>query len=200
MGNSHEAPASLACRPGLLQNTFHLHHRFKHHRVIFHVDLAILSVERHALVHILTPAAVDTTASCDSLIKLSSPAPARLFLSFIVHHSQPIHLHPLLTPYLLSTSPPPLHHLPLALLFLLFCLLSFSPGDRVQVIDDSNEEWWKVGNKSFASICMSCILVFLMCLCARARVCVFKLSYYCVTPAPYLHFINMQAALDRNRT
>lgn len=24
----------------------------------------------------------------------------------------------------------------------------FSPGDRVQVTDDSNEEWWKVGNKS----------------------------------------------------
>lgn len=127
MGNSHEAQASLACRPGLLQNTFHLHHRFKHHRVIFHVDLAIFSVERHTLVHILTPAAVDTTASCDSLIKLSFPALARLFLSFIVHHSQPIHLHPLLTSYLLSTSPPPLHHLPLALLFYIFSFV-FCPS------------------------------------------------------------------------
>uniref|UniRef100_A0A3Q3J1I5 SH3 and cysteine rich domain 2 n=1 Tax=Monopterus albus TaxID=43700 RepID=A0A3Q3J1I5_MONAL len=31
--------------------------------------------------------------------------------------------------------------------------LQLHPGDRVQVTDDSNEEWWKVGNKSSANIC-----------------------------------------------
>lgn len=83
--------------------------------------------------------------------------------------------------------------------------MSFSPGDRVQVIDDSNEEWWKVGNKSFANVCMSALLSFCsVCVCTRVPLCIymliqaFKSSYYCVTPAPYLHVINMQAT-DRNR-
>lgn len=44
----------------------------------------------------------------------------------------------------------------------LSCLISSSPGDRVQVTDDSNEEWWKVGNKSFqVCVCVS--------LCARGN-------------------------------
>uniref|UniRef100_A0A3Q3IXL8 SH3 and cysteine rich domain 2 n=1 Tax=Monopterus albus TaxID=43700 RepID=A0A3Q3IXL8_MONAL len=36
--------------------------------------------------------------------------------------------------------------------------LQLHPGDRVQVTDDSNEEWWKVGNKSSANIC-ACVFV-----------------------------------------
>lgn len=123
IGNSHEAEASLACRPGSLQNRFHLHHRFKHHRVIFPTWTFPSRQQRDTLVHILTSAAADTTASRDSLIKLSFFAGALLFLSFIVHHSQPIHLHPLLPSYLLSTSPPLLHH-PVCTLFFTSSLLS----------------------------------------------------------------------------
>lgn len=77
-------------------------------------------------------------------------------------NSSPPSAHVLSSVHFTSTPPSPPACTPF--LHLLFCLLSFSPGDRVQVIDDSNEEWWKVGNKSFANICMSCVLVFLMCM------------------------------------
>lgn len=186
--NSHGARASLACGAGSLQNRFYLRHRSQHHRVVFHVDLSVLSTERHTLIHILTSAATELQTQGlkgDRTIKLSFFALVQLFFRLS----------------LFTTWPPHLHHLPRALFYLhlLSCLVSFSPGDRVQVIDDSNEEWWKVGNKSCCTCKSSCVLM-LVCTVVCVLNQVFKLSYYCVTPAPYLHLINMQAATDRNRT
>uniref|UniRef100_A0A3Q3IXW0 SH3 and cysteine rich domain 2 n=1 Tax=Monopterus albus TaxID=43700 RepID=A0A3Q3IXW0_MONAL len=59
--------------------------------------------------------------------------------------------------------------------------LQLHPGDRVQVTDDSNEEWWKVGNKSSANIC-ACVFV-----CASSvyrNVCVMHLLCACVNSSP----------------
>lgn len=131
--------------------------------------------------------------------------------------SRATHLHSPLMSNLLSTSPPHLHHLPLALFF--FYLFSFVSCPSVLAIEcrslmtlmKSGGRW--VINKLFANVCMSALLCFCsvclcVCACAHARVSVciymliqvFKSSYYCVTPAPYLHAINMQATTDRNRT
>lgn len=69
----------------------------------------------------------------------------------------------LLAPFFLSTSVTSSPFFPFS------HLISSSPGDRVQVTDDSNEEWWKVGNKSFTNK---------KCLC-RSRLCM-VLSRTCI--------------------
>lgn len=195
--NPHVALVSLACRPGLLQNRFHLHHCFEHHRLVFHVDFSVLPVERHKPAHIWTAAAAAaSTPPCDSLINLSVFAGAQLVFfspSLFVSRSQFVStpssrlifrpLHPLT-----SIIPPPC-----SLFFYIFSLV-LCPSVLViecrslMILMKSGGRW--VINHLQMSACLrSCF-----------RVCVliqdFKSSYSCVAPAPYLHVINMQVAAD----
>lgn len=160
----HEALASLACRAGLLQNSFHLHCCFKHHWIVFHLDLSV----------VFAAAAADPSALCHSLIKLSFFAWTQLFLSVIVHLSQSIHLHYLLTSNHLSTSPPNLHHLPIALFFYIFSFV-FCPSvlaiecRSLMTLMKSGGRW--VINHLQMSACLrSCFLVVCLCMCVCAYI------------------------------
>lgn len=105
----------------------------------------------------------DATVFFGSLIMLSFVLVLNSFFFHLVSLlaltlSLPSSLHSNIVPLFLSTSitflfMPPIFHL-------LSCLISPSPGDRVQVTDDSNEEWWKVGNKSLANIYVLCASVY----------------------------------------
>lgn len=145
----------------------------------FGVSCSITSAEGHKHSHFSLHSfvTVGTTALCRSLIMLSFVLALNFFFFFFLslfatlslslslnHFISPSHSHLIPHALFLPTSiippfVPPFVHL-------LSCLISSSPGDRVQVTDDSNEEWWKVGNKSFANVCVCagvCLCVLVLC-------------------------------------